>query len=181
MSGSAQHTVFPNSPAGIYLLCLLIPSPIISFVSFILTKPFGSTSMYLIPAAFFLTTIHHTVVRCLLARKPRVTTDINSPSESRFGCLHHLISICITGVSAALWLAGGISSIFVNVSKWSGRNSPQDITAASFAIVEAGIVIAITVYSWKLRKEARLSWTTPDIVVVNSESVPLVDNAKINV
>ncbi|CAE6364604.1 unnamed protein product [Rhizoctonia solani] len=181
MSGSTQYAVFPNSPAGRYLLYLLIPSPLISFISFILTKPFGRTSMYLIPAAFFITTMHHTVIRCLLTRKPRVTTDINSPSEARFGCLRHLISICIVGVSAALWLVGGISSIVVNVSKWSGRYSPQDIAAASFAIIEAGIVIAITVYSWKLRQESRLSWATPDIVVVDLENVPLVDNAKIKV
>ncbi|CAE7180624.1 unnamed protein product [Rhizoctonia solani] len=178
MHYSARHAAFPNSPAGRCILYLLIPSPAISFISFILTKPIGSTSMYLIPAAFFLTTIHHTVIRCLLARKPRVTTDVNSPTEARFGCLRHPVSICIEGLLAALWLAGAISSIITNVSKWNNKNSPQDIAAASFAIVEAGIVVAIAVYCWKLRKEAQSSWATPDVVVVDMESVALVDNAK---
>ncbi|CUA68991.1 hypothetical protein RSOLAG22IIIB_13898 [Rhizoctonia solani] len=173
--------MFPVSPAGTVLLFLFIPSPMVSFLSVILTKPFGRTSIYLIPAAFFLTTIYHTIIRCLLARKPRVTTDINSPSEARFGCMRHLVPICIQGALAALWLAGGISSIIANASEWNTRNSPQDVAAAVFAIIEAAIVAAITVYSWKLRKEAGLSWATPDVVVIDSESVALVDNVKSNV
>ncbi|KAJ1306965.1 hypothetical protein OPQ81_007945 [Rhizoctonia solani] len=33
---------------------------------------------------------------------------------------------------------------------------PQDVAAASLAMVEAGVMIAITVYSWKLRKETQV-------------------------
>ncbi|KAH7335120.1 hypothetical protein B0J17DRAFT_769782 [Rhizoctonia solani] len=176
-----QHAVFPNSYAGIHLAFLFIPSPALSFLAFILTKPMGTTSLYLIPAAYILTSINHIVTYGLLSRKPRVTTDVNSPSEARFGCLRHLANICIEGFTAALWLAGGLTSIVVNVSKWSNKNSPQDVAAASLAILEAGLMATITAYCWKLRKEARLSSATPDVVIVDTESVALMSHAKTNV
>ncbi|CAE6491535.1 unnamed protein product [Rhizoctonia solani] len=180
MFGSTQHAVFPNSPAGLRLVLLLIPSPVISFISFIVSKPLGSTSMYLIPAAFFLTTIHHTVIRVLLARKPRATTNINSPSEERFKPLHHIANIYAEGLLAALWLAGGIASIFVNVSKWK-KSSPQDLASAGLAILEAGLVVAMAVYSWKLRKEARVCRMVPAVIVLNSESASLIEESKMTI
>ncbi|QRW17252.1 hypothetical protein RhiXN_05254 [Rhizoctonia solani] len=182
MSNTPRHTMFPSSPAGTLLAYLFIPSPCISFVSFIISKPLGEKSMYLIPAAFFLTTIHHSVITCLLARKPCMVVDINSPREPRFECLRHLATICIEGFIAVIWLAGGIASLAFNISAWSKKDTPRDIASASLAIVEAGILTAITVYSWKVRREAQqaqleISKSIPVIVVIDGESADLMERA----
>ncbi|CAE6455551.1 unnamed protein product, partial [Rhizoctonia solani] len=81
-----------------------------------------------------------------------------------------------------VWLGGGITSLFFNISTWNKKESPQEIASASLAIVEAGILIAITVYSWKLRREAQLaqleaSKEIPVIVVIDGESADLMERA----
>jgi hypothetical protein len=117
------------------------------------SKPLGQSSLYLIPAAFFLGSIHHSVITYLLARKPHATEDVNSPQHARFAFLHHLVNISIEVLMALIWLAGGAVSIAFNASSWSRKNSPQDVASASLAIVEGVLLTAIAVYSWKLRGE----------------------------
>ncbi|CCO29231.1 hypothetical protein BN14_03236 [Rhizoctonia solani AG-1 IB] len=186
MPDSTQPAVMPNSHAfavtRLKIVFLFIPLPCISFVSFILSKPIGQNSLYLIPAGLLLGSIHQSVVVFLMKRKPRATEDVNSPEHTRFAFLHHLVNISIEVLIALVWLAGGTVSLFFNVSKWDRKNSAQDIASASLAIVEGGLLTTIAVYSWKLRKQAHAaqaeaSKMAPVNDSVDGETAGLIESA----
>ncbi|KAB5594801.1 hypothetical protein CTheo_1780 [Ceratobasidium theobromae] len=168
MSDRPICAIFPLNKTGRHLANLFIASSVFGILSFGFSMVFaGSTSIWLIPAAFSLTLIHHVVTRCKLTRSTHLNAlNANSPAESRFSCLRHAANMSFLTFLALAWLAGGILNItFHALNMWElwpnhaelpPANVLVDLTSACAAIVESGLLVAIAVFCWKLGKEAKL-------------------------
>ncbi|KAB5594788.1 hypothetical protein CTheo_1767 [Ceratobasidium theobromae] len=164
MTDTTKHTVFPASKAGKHLANLFIASCVFGLISFGFSMAlFGAGSLWLIHAAFGVTLIHHVTVRCLIVKKTEPDVfDGNSPAGLRFGSLRHAFNICFMVFIALAWLAGGILSItFQRLNMWElwydqdpSAYVVADLAADGAAIIESGLLMAIAVFSWKLRNEA---------------------------
>jgi hypothetical protein len=167
MASTTKRTVFPASQAGKHLASLFIASCVFGTISFGLSMSrFGGSSFFLNHAAFALTFVHHVTVRCLVVKKHASMTDANSPAETRFRCLRHIASISLLVIFALIWFTGSMLTIIGHTEdlfeSWPDRSKlPStdvivDLTSAAVAIIESGILIAIAVFCWKLRREANL-------------------------
>ncbi|KAG9099654.1 hypothetical protein FS749_000716 [Ceratobasidium sp. UAMH 11750] len=143
---------FPANSHGPALVRLLLVSFLFSVVSFAsnLHRYIGSSSLFMIPAAWFLTLVHHLVFYSVL---PRRKGDAHDP-ENMPRCVKHAANIWSLHYLALLWLAGAITTLVitttvVEVSDHMGHSACISFISGVLAVVESFLLMAMSILSWK--------------------------------
>lgn len=162
MSALTQPTVFPTNQAGQRLAKLFKISLAICTTSGTLSLVFRRPGIiYVALAAFCLTIIHHIYIYYLLRKKGRTSAITDNPSaEARFACLRNPLNSRLLTVLAVLLMLGGTTTIaLIAVLNWwrpyeyRSSSTYMPLISSCFAVIEAGILVAIASGCRKLERE----------------------------
>ncbi|QRV74264.1 hypothetical protein RhiJN_02278 [Ceratobasidium sp. AG-Ba] len=146
--------LFPANSSGPALIRLLMVSSVVATVSLALNLvSFGYYSLFIIPSAWVVTAAHHVTMLCVLPKRRTEGTQELSQGMPRF--LKHAGNIWGLHYSGLLWWAGAAMTLtsaildYYYESSGSGSVPAVGLASGAFAIVEGGLLIAMSIISWK--------------------------------
>lgn len=164
--GPVERTLFPDNQTGRTLRHLSAASAVISssLCMLAMARAPDIKPIYAIP--FFITFWHH-YINFLLLSGDIYTSGVlpNSPAQVRFKPLRLVANVLALVFLAVLWVLGatynfklyGVDEFYHWIQHyWYFTYAESELIGVPLAVIEGGILIAMAVYCYKLRKEADL-------------------------